>query len=105
MLIVTRRQHPNGLNVLGFDLPAELPKPAEESDITAIGQLGPTPVWRISMSTEPIGMSRREVLERADDLLEVGALTKGDFRRTLSGGMQRRLSRFAHSLTARCDPG
>lgn len=97
MLIGNTAPTSGGLNVLGFDLPAQAAEARRRIGVVPqLDNLDPdfTVLENLIVYGAYFGMSRREVLERADDLLEVGALThKADAPiATLSGGMQRRLS-------------
>ncbi len=97
MLIGNTAPSSGALNVLGFSLPAEAAEARRRIGVVPqMDNLDPdfTVLENLIVYGAYFGMSRREVLDRADDLLEVGALAhKADAPiATLSGGMQRRLS-------------
>ncbi len=97
MLIGNTAPSSGALHVLGFSLPAEAADARRRIGVVPqMDNLDPdfTVLENLIVYGAYFGMSRREVLDRADDLLEVGALAhKADAPiATLSGGMQRRLS-------------
>ncbi|MGB0751965.1 MAG: ATP-binding cassette domain-containing protein [Gammaproteobacteria bacterium] len=97
MLIGNTAPSSGALNVLGFSLPAEAAEARRRIGVVPqMDNLDPdfTVLENLIVYGAYFDMSRREVLDRADDLLEVGALAhKADAPiATLSGGMQRRLS-------------
>ena len=79
MLIGNTAPTSGGLNVLGFDLPAQAAEARRRIGVVPqLDNLDPdfTVLENLIVYGAYFGMSRREVLERADDLLEVGALTQ-----------------------------